>query len=252
MFTTLSTLIHAEAKVGKSTFGGTSPPPILIFDAEGSTKFLPLRMIPWDPMRQPPPMYDGTWDAAVVVVHSIDYMTEAHRWLMTGQHHFRSLVVDSISEIQRKLRNKLYGTEQLKQQHWGQLLAIMDMLIRDFRNLTQHPIKPFYTVTFIAETKLSNGKWGPSMQGAIANQLPYFVDVVGYLYAEPVVNSAGQQQYDQRGNPEFVRRLLIGPSSQFVTGERVQARLPYVIDHPSVRDMLVTIFPQLLQEGVRT
>lgn len=247
MFTTLSTLIHAESKVGKSTVGGTSPRPILIFDAEGSTKFLPLRMIPWDPIRQPPPLYDGSWDAAVVVVHSIETMSQATSWLLSGNHSFRSLVVDSISEIQRKLRNKLYGTEQLKQQHWGQLLAIMDEQIRTLRDLTQHPTNPLYTTTFIAETKLQNGKWGPSMQGAIAQQLPYFVDVVGYLYATPTLNAAGQHIHDVNGQPLFTRSMIIGPSAQFVTGERVQSRLPYIIDNPNIRDMLVTIFPQLLQ-----
>ena len=36
----LSVLIHAAAKVGKSTLSSTAPPPILVLDVEGSWKFI--------------------------------------------------------------------------------------------------------------------------------------------------------------------------------------------------------------------
>lgn len=240
MLETLSLLVHADSKVGKSTLGSTCPAPILILDAEGSTKFLPIRRTYWDPMAGGPPAADGTWDVCVVVVRNFETMSMAYNWLITGQHHFRSVVLDSISEIQRKLKNMLVGTEQMKMQNWGDLLTRMDSLIRGFRDLTQHPTNPIQVAMFISETREVNGKWKPYMQGQIAVALPYWMDIVGYLYVaevptnDPLVNAKERQ-------------LLVTPHSQFEAGERVQGRLGDIVRQPNVTQMLLTVYPHLNQ-----
>lgn len=241
MYETLSVLVHADSKVGKSTLGSTCPPPILILDAEGSTKFLDIRMIPWVPEEgHPPPTYDGTWDACIVTVRTFDTMRLAFQWLIHGQHHFRSVVLDSISEIQRKLKKDLVGTEQMKMQDWGALLTKMDDLIRGFRDLTLHPTNPISVAMFIAETRETNGKYRPYMQGQIAVSLPYWVDIVGYLYVTNVMADDGVTLVPQR-------QLLITPHPQFEAGERVQGRLGPVVADPNIWRMLLQVYPQLQQ-----
>lgn len=247
MLETLSLLVHADAKVGKSTLGATAPVPMLILDAEGSTKFLPIRKVEWSPQQGPPPTWDGTWDACIVIVREYETMQLAYQWLVYGQHNFRSVVLDSISEVQRRLKNALVGTAAMQMQNWGDLLVKMDALIRGFRDLTQHPTNPIQVAVFIAETRETLGKWKPYLQGQIAVMLPYWVDVVGYLYAQPWFDGTGQPLLDEFGQQRLRRHLLVAPHPQFEAGERVQGRLRHVVDDPNITNILLQVYPNLQQ-----
>ena len=242
MIETLSLLIHADSKIGKTTLSATSPVPILALDAEGGWKFLPMRMIQWDPTQGPPPIWDGTWDVCHVIIRSWATVQYAYQWLQMGQHNFRSVVVDSISEMQRRLKESLFGNEQMRIQDWGALLSQMDATIRGLRDLTLHPVNPVQVAIFIAETRQrQDGKWVPYMQGQISIALPYWMDIVGYLFVQEILDSNGQSSGQQ------VRRLLISPNPQFEAGERVQGRLGTVVEQPNVTSMLLTVYPQLQQ-----
>lgn len=245
---TLSLLIHAASKVGKTTLGFTSPLPILDMDAEGGSKFMegseflsrvlgrPIRVIYWDP-RNAPPTYDGTWDVCVVRVHHWSVVQQVYQWLATGRHSFRSLMVDSISEIQRRAKNELIGTDAMKIQHWGQLLTVMDNCIRGFRDLTIDPHNPIQVAVFISETRENQkGKWVPYMQGQIGIALPYWMDIVGYLYVDQVLAPDGQTQMPQR-------KLLVAPHPLFEAGERVQGLVGPVIDDPNISMILERVYP---------
>lgn len=246
MLDTLSILIHADSKVGKSTLAGSAPPPLVIFDAEGSTKFLPLRKVLWDPTRSEPPQWDGSWDAAIVNVHSYDVLDQGYRWLMTGRHNFRSLVLDSISEMQRKLKTKLVGVNKMARENWDDLLRNMDGLLRGFRDLNQHPHNPIQVAAFVAETRLVDGKYKPYLQGQIATAAPYWFDLVGYMWVEPLRSGDGVQLTDERGKPAKIRRLLVAAGNPlYEAGERVQGRLPDVVDNPNLTQMLHAIYPHL-------
>lgn len=256
----LSVLVHAPAKVGKSTLSTTCPPPICVLDAEGGWKFVreagyksgvKLRRIEWDPMYGPPPRYDGTWEFCHVVVREWRTLTEAYKYLArTDMHDFRSLVLDSVTESQRKLKAHLRGMEQMRIQDWGDLLNNMDRLIRDMRDLVLLPQpNPLKVVMFIAETEFKNGSWRPAMQGQIGNSLPYWVDMAGYLFT--------QAMQDEHGTATGkLKRLMIGQGIDptIVAGERVQGALPDVVDNPHVIEMFKTIFgddslPELTPTG---
>lgn len=216
---TLSMLVHAGSKIGKSTLTGTAPPPVCVIDAEGSWRFIPVRKVYWDPVAEPPPVYDGTWDACIVSVREWNTIVATRRWLTQYQTPFISLVVDSITEIQRRCRANMVGTDAMKIQDWGVLLSMMDDTIRGLRDLTlmNNNIR---CVVFVAETRQRNSdnKWVPYMQGQIGTSLPYWVDVCGYLYPD--------QELDANGQPtRQYRRLLITPHKQYEAGERVQGAL---------------------------
>lgn len=243
-YETMSILIHGGAKIGKSTLSSTAPTPLLVLDAEGGWKYLKtagfrsgvlLRRREWDPQQGPPPRADGTWDFCHVMVRNWSTLTTVLQWLTMTEHDFQSLIIDSISETQRQLKTNLVGTEQMKIQDWGALLTKMDALIRGYRDLVLLS-GPLRLVVFIAETREDKGKWRPYMQGQIGVSLPYWVDVVGYLYVGTSTDDNGQQMGS-------VRQLLVGPHPQFESGERVQGVLGNIITDPHLTRMLDVIFP---------
>lgn len=215
----LSILIHGASKLGKSTLTGTAPKPVLVLDAEGSWRFIPVRKIFWDPYQGPPPQCDGSWDACVVTVREWGTVQAVYQWLSQQITCFTSVVIDSITELQRRCKQNLIGTEAMKIQDWGVLLSKMDATIRGFRDLTLIPQLNIRCVVFVAETRQNqSGKWVPYLQGQISVSLPYWVDVCGYLYPDWELDAQGQPT-------EQVRRLWIQAHQQYEAGERVQGLL---------------------------
>lgn len=235
----MSIIVHGDSKAGKTTLGATTPAPRLLLDAEAAHRFLPGNKITWDPITQEPPKDDGTWETCVVVVRTFQHMTRAYEWLNSGQHPFKSVVVDSITEIQTKLKEDVSGGVDTKFTFdlWGQVLAKMEDLLRKIRDLTEHPTNPIQAIVITAMTSFRDGKWRPFLQGQSATKLPYFFDVIGYMYVDLVYD-----QMDPTQPPKEVRRMLTGFDPNIIAGERVQGRLPRIIDNPNVTGMLDTVF----------
>jgi hypothetical protein len=246
---TLSLLVHANSKIGKTTLAATCPKPLLLLDAEGGSKFLDHPKVVWDPLTGPPPAWDGTWEICTVVVQRFDTMAMVYQWLVSGQHHFRSLAIDSITEVQRRCKATL-SPEDMRTQDWGALLVRMETLVRDFRDLTMHPTNPLSVALFVAETRQdgNSGQWRPYMQGQMGTSFPYLVDVIGYLFVQDVLA-------DDQVTLTPQRQLLVAPHPQFLAGERVQGRLQSVVPNPDIAVMLETVYPQATQtitEGIST
>jgi hypothetical protein len=216
-------LIHGYSKRGKSSLAATAPKPLLVLDAEGSWRFIPGRIVYWDPMVELPPTYDGTWDICVVHVREWSTVAMVYSYLTQWPLPFVSVIIDSITEIQRRCKANLKGTEAMKIQDWGVLLSVMDATIRGFRDLCLMPQLAVRCVVFVSETMETNtGRLVPAMQGQISRSLPYWVDICGYLFQDYEVDANGQATQE-------VRRLWISPHAQYEAGERVQGRLGQVL-----------------------
>lgn len=207
----LSFLFHGQAKAGKSSLADSGPAPRLILDIEGTSYWTPSRKIYWDPDRQAVPQPDGSWDSCIVLVREVRTIAAVYRILDSGRHPFNSLSVDSITEAQQRVIDERVGVKKVERDEWGHLLRVISTMARQFRDLTSHPVRPVWSVSFVAGTTFMNGKWRPLVQGQVGNFLPYYVDVLGYVHA----------------NADNTRDLLTGPHPQFETGERVGGRLPY-------------------------
>jgi hypothetical protein len=221
----MSWLIHGFSKKGKSTLAATAPKPVLVLDAEGSWRFIPGRVRYWDPMKETPPEWDGSWDICVVHITEWAQVDMVYRYLTQWVHlQFVSVVIDSITEIQRRCKANLKGTEAMKIQDWGVLLSLMDWTIRGFRDLCLMPQLNVRCVVFVSETMEGQmGRLIPAMQGQIARSLPYWVDVCGFLFVDWDRDANGQATRE-------IRRLQIGPHAQYEAGERVQGRLGTVLN----------------------
>lgn len=235
----LTMLVYGESKVGKSTFAATAPYPRLMLDVEGGHRFLPINVKYWDPMREEPPVADGTWDTCVVVVHDYDTVLKAYQWLQMGQHQFKSLIIDSISELQVKCMDSIAGTEAMKMQQWGELLRHMGALLRDLRDLTMHPTAPLEAIVLTAmDSPDREGRHHPYLQGQLKVQAPYFYDILGAISVESVPNPDPMQA------PYKVRRMYVERTDKFEAGERVQGRLGSVVEQGDlgVERMLDLVF----------
>lgn len=226
----LCILLHGDSKAGKSWLGNTAPSPRLILDAEGGNEFTPGKKVYWDPLRYSPPVNDGTWETCIVYVNDYDTVLKVYDYLNQGEHPFNSVILDSISEIQQRCVDSIAGVDQMRIQDWGTLLRKVSSLVRSFRDLRTHPTHPLEAIVIIAMTRQVNGKWKPYVQGQLQTSMPYYVDVIGYLFIQRLDTG------------EIMRRLLVSPHDQFEAGERVGGRLGQVVDNPNVSVMLDTIY----------
>lgn len=234
----LSFLVHGNSKAGKSTFGDSGPAPRVILDVEGSSYWTPSRKIYWDPVREPVPQPDGSWESAIVLVREARTVMEAYRVLNSGQHPFNSGTMDSVTEVQQRIIDDLTAGKQMDRDKWGALLRQVNQMIRAYRDLITHPVKPLWSMTFVAGTHFDQrtAKWRPMLQGQSQDYAPYYVDILGYLM--PMQDNT--------------RHLLIGPHPQYETGERVGGRLPYSLQlgYPGWPGYTIeTILQQVLSPG---
>ncbi len=235
----LTIMVYGESKVGKSSFAVTAPYPRLMLDVEGGHRFLPINVKYWDPLTEEPPLADGTWDTVVVKVNNYDVVMKAFQWLQSGKHQFKSLIIDSISELQVKCMDNIAGTEQMKMQQWGELLRHMGALLRDLRDLTMHPTQPLEAVVLTAMArKGQDGVYRPYLQGQLAIQAPYFYDILGAITVETEPNPDPMQP------PYKVRRMYVERTPEWEAGERVQGRLGKVVQQQDlgVERMLDMVF----------
>jgi len=240
-------MVYGESKVGKSSFAVTAPYPRLMLDVEGGHRFLPINVKYWNPMSEEPPKADGTWDTCVVVVHDYDTVLKAYQWLQAGQHQFKSLIIDSISELQVKLFDKVAGTEALKMQQWGEILRHMGSLLRDLRDLTMHPTAPLEAIILTAmATPDKEGRYHPYLQGQLKVQAPYFYDILGALAVEEVPNPDPMQP------PYKVRRMYVERTNKYEAGERVQGRLGAIVEQENlgVERMLDLVFGPKAEQSI--
>jgi len=235
----LTIMVYGESKVGKSSFAVTAPYPRLMLDVEGGHRFLPINIKYWDPLTEEPPLADGTWDTVVVKVNDYEVVMKAFQWLQSGKHQFKSLIIDSISELQVKCMDNIAGTEQMKMQQWGELLRHMGALLRDLRDLTMHPTQPLEAVVLTAMArKGQDGVYRPYLQGQLAIQAPYFYDILGAITVETEPNP------DPLQPPYKVRKMYVERTPEYEAGERVQGRLGKVVQQQDlgVERMLDMVF----------
>lgn len=235
MTRSISILVQGAPKTGKSTFAATAPGPRLLIDIEGGNRFLNITPVRWDPASEEPPAADGTWDTAVVRVINFDTALKAYQWLSSGKHPFKSVIIDSISELQQRLIESISGRQQPQMQQWGELLRTFSGLMRDFRDLTEHPTVPLEAVILVAMSREGDaGLSRPWLQGQSAVVLPYLFDM-----------SVAMDKFgwvDEHGVQQQMYRMLIGANNKYETGERVGGRVPPFIDNPTVPAILDAVY----------
>lgn len=192
-----------------------------------------IKKISWNPLTENPPVDDGTWDICVVKINEWKKAEKAYEWLKSRNHPFKTVVVDSISELQTKAIEDINGRKQFQTQDWGKLLSRMSFFCKDLRDLTGDDDNIIEAVVVTAMARQEGDVLKPFLQGSVKDQIPYWFDITAYLYVTQEPNSDGEVV--------DTRNLLVGRHPNFEAKSRVPG-LPNVISTPNISVMLDNIF----------
>ena len=221
----ITTLIHGAPKVGKTWLGASAPAPVLILDAEsGGAEFISRPKVHWDWQAGPPPAPDGTWEVTIATVTTADDIARILAYTRNDWP-YRSVVMDSITAIQARIRQQLAPSGAMEIADWGRLLAAVERLVRHLCDLPLY-VPMTEAVIMIAGSKMDDhGKWIPLIQGASREVVEYAVDLLAWL----TVTDAGE------------RRLLTRPKAHAAAGNRLGGLLPEVLTDPDLTDVITTL-----------
>lgn len=205
-------LLYGESKTGKTSLAETAPGPRLILDAEGGTDWLATRTVSWDPASGEKIPTDIDDDTSVVVhVTSWEVLERITRGLKRGKHPFRSVILDSITELQKQAKRAITDTG-MKLQDWGTLYDRMDPVLGEVRDLTKEPGSPVECVVLVALAATKDDLIIPDIQGSMARSLRGKMDTIGYLRVGGMNANGGQD-----------RELLVDARSGIAAGDRTKA-----------------------------
>jgi hypothetical protein len=159
-------LVYGQAGAGKTSLIRTLPDPIVL-SAEGGLLSIQDANLPY------------------IEINSMDDLKEAYTWMGTPEGlRYKSVALDSISEIAEVVLNHEKKIAKDPRQAYGAMQEQMADIIRAFRDL---PERHIYMSAKLEKTQDEMGRvlYAPSMPGNKTGQsLPYFFDEVLALRVE--------------------------------------------------------------------
>jgi phage nucleotide-binding protein len=220
----VKSLVFAPSGAGKTVLLGTAQEdertsPMMFLDFEGGDESL------------------AGLDIDVAEIRSWDDWNEIYEMLVSGDHGYKSLGVDSISETHKwalltildKEGDTRKNKDLLEQRDYGTASVQVRRLMRAFRDLPMHV---FFTahakeVEFPREGRIRV----PDLAGQMAEEVAGLMSVVGYL-----------AQYEEEG--ELHRTLLLHSFPKY----RIKVRTPWgVVVNPELEDPTVGSLLDLLE-----
>ncbi len=218
---------YGDPGAGKTRLAGSAEEveqmrPVLFIDVEGGTFSL----------RHVYPTID------VVRVNSWRDMQMLYNELYDMKHGYKTVVLDSTSEIQKfsmlNIMTQLVRKEPDRDpevpglREWGKNIEQIRRLVRAFRDLPMHTI--FTALAVTDKDKLGEVKTRPGLSGKLSAEVGGFVDILAYQYVKVI-------------DGELVRLLSTAGTEKFMCKDRSD-KLPPVIKNPTMQIIYDTIFPK--------
>lgn len=191
----ISAVVHGPPGVGKTRLANTMPGPRLALDSEGGSYDLPCEIIEWDIMNEdidaiiPELGWENAKNTTVVVdIRDWDTYRKAMDYILKGDHPFNSVILDSLTEIQTQLREKLNPQQGIgddfERNTYGvfdQLLVHLERDVRAMRDMARPTAKKRCNscIVTLSDTEVLPRK--PLLVGALRKRMPQFVDMEIYL-----------------------------------------------------------------------
>lgn len=170
-------LVHGGSGSGKTVLMATMPSPILISAESGLLSLRRKNLEQMFGVATPGIEYD----VKVIKVTTVEDLAAAHAWCKANawSNGFRSVGLDSISEIMEQVLSNAKAQVKDPRQAYGELIEKGQMLVRAFRDL------PGLNICVAAKQEPAKDelsgvtRYGPSVPGSkLGPSLPYFFDEV--------------------------------------------------------------------------
>lgn len=173
----LKMVVYGDSGVGKTVFGSTAPKPLYISCEAGLLSI-------------------ADKDIDVVEINDWPDLVAVFDLLKSGKHQYKSVVLDSLTELQKKHQDYLLskgGQQRLTMQGWGDNILAMRKVCRAFRDLNMNIILIALAGELASESGDGVARKRFALNGKdLPNEVMGFFDLVGYMYTQDVKDDAGQ------------------------------------------------------------
>ncbi len=191
-------VVYGASGVGKTRFGSTAPNCLYLSCEAG---LLSVR---------------GMHQKAVII-NSFEQLMDAFMELKMGKHKFDTVVLDSLTEVQRMHMDYVVAKKGLQKPgigEWGENIDTMRRMCRGFRDL------PMNVILIALEAQDKNEETGqlrimPALQGkSLPDEVMGFFDIVGYMVADERLNK-------ETGQKETYRAIRVQPTATIRAKDRL-------------------------------
>lgn len=178
-------LIYGASGTGKTTFWGSAKDVIFASSENGLLSIADKKV-------------------AMAEIKTLQNLKELKDFLQKEDHSFKTLVIDSITDINSIIKDSIEEKtgRQMQIKEWGELANSIKSILNDIKNIDMN-------VIIIAQEQIEKDdqviqKIIPSLNGKIATEICYFMDIVWYV------------SIDNR----WERKLITAPSEKLLTKDR--------------------------------
>lgn len=206
----LSLVIYGRSGTGKTTFAGTMPKPLLILDINDKGTI--------SVKSQP--------DTYVMSVETWEDFEEVFWYLNSGQSIFKSVALDTVSQLQELALTKVTGrgneVASISRRAWGETAALMKTWILNVRDLPLHK-------GFIAQDRVSTNEdsdedlemiipeVGPALMPSVAKTQGAAADVIGQTFIRERVITTKLKKGGVKERQVVEYCMRIGPHARYLT-----------------------------------
>lgn len=224
----ISMISYGRSGTGKTTFASSWPKPMLILDIKDDGT-------------------DSVKDVDGVDVLSItnwEDIERAYWFLKSGKHKYKSIHIDTITQLQDKCKEHVAGEGKLvTKNQWGEISGKLGTWLMNFRDLVDDELH----VHFIAQDRLTESDnedesdneidpvVGPRLMPSLASKMNAAVKVIGNTYIAEVM-----EKKDGEINRSERFRMRVGPHAYYITKIRKpkNSPVPEFLENPTFDDII--------------